>query len=140
MRLIPLIQSPNQSFSVRLDNTRLVMRLKEANAVMFADLERAGSPVVSGMRFIAGEPLIPYRYLEEGNFLFVTLNDELPDWRKFGTSQQLIYLTAAEIDALRALPVTFGDLANRGGGVVEYLTDEIGFILTDDDGNFLTEG
>lgn len=101
MRTIPLSAVPNQSLSVRLDDTRLVLRLKEANGVMVADLERDNETVILGTRVLAGEPIIPYRYLEQGNFLILTINDELPDWNLFGISQTLVYLTIAEVDALR---------------------------------------
>lgn len=101
MRTIPLAAIANQELSVRLDNERLVLRLKEATGVMVADLDRDGVRVLSGVRVLAGEPIIPYRYLESGNFMLLTINEELPDWRLFEVTQSLVYLTAAEVDALR---------------------------------------
>lgn len=101
MRSIPLTAIANQEFSVRLDDQRLVLRLKEANGVMAADLDRDGVRVISGVRVLAGEPIIPYRYLEDGNFILLTINDELPDWQKFESTQKLVYMSAAEIAALR---------------------------------------
>lgn len=101
MRNIPLAPIANQSLSVRLDNQRLVLRIKEAEGVMVADLERDGVAVISGVRVLAGEPIIPYRYLERGNFMLNTLDGELPDWRMFGATQSLVYLTEADIEALR---------------------------------------
>lgn len=99
-REIPLSAVPNQSLTVTLDDERLVLTLKEANGVMVADLERNGTVLLSGTRVLAGEPIIPYGYLESGNFIMLTLNDELPDWRQFQTTQSLIYLTIAEVDAI----------------------------------------
>jgi hypothetical protein len=101
MRTIPISAIANQELSVRLDNERLVLRLKEATGVMVADLDRDGVRILSGVRVLAGEPIIPYRYLESGNFMVQTLDEELPDWRKFGVTQSLVYLTAAEVDALK---------------------------------------
>lgn len=101
MRNIPLAAIANQELSVRLDDERLVLRLKEARGVMVADLDRDGVRIISGVRVLAGEPIIPYRYLESGNFLLTTVNDELPDWRKFASTQRLVYLTVAEVDALQ---------------------------------------
>lgn len=140
MRIVPLAAIPNQSLSVRLDDVRMVLRLKEANGVMVADLERAGTVILSAVRVLAGEPIIPYRYLESGNFLFLTLDDDLPDWRKFNASQQLLYLTAAEIATLRANPATFADLVDQGNYVMQYLTDDAGFYLTEDSGELLIQG
>lgn len=100
MRTIPIAAVPSQSLSIRVDNVRIVLRIKEANGVMIADVERDNTAVISGTRVLAGEPIIPYRYLEEGNFLVLTIDDELPDWREFGISQSLIYITADEVAAL----------------------------------------
>lgn len=100
MRTIPLSATPNQRLSVRLDDTRIVLTLKDTGGAMVADLERAGVLILSGSRVLAGEPIIPYRYIEEGNFIVLTVGDVLPDWREFGISQRLIYITKAEVDAL----------------------------------------
>lgn len=101
MRIIPIAAVANQELSVRLDDQRLVLRLKEARGVMVADLDRDDVRVISATRVLAGEPIIPYHYLESGNFLLMTINDELPDWRNFETTQTLVYLTAAEVAALK---------------------------------------
>lgn len=97
MRNIPLAAVPNQSLSVRLDDQRLVLRLKEANGVMVADLDRDNLRVLSGVRVLAGEPIIPYGYLESGNFMLLTINDQLPDWREFTATQSLVYMSPAEV-------------------------------------------
>lgn len=101
MRDVPVTATPNQSLSILLDNERIVLRLKEANGVMVADVERDGSTIILGTRVLAGEPIIPYHYLEDGNFILLTINDELPDWQQFGQTQSLVYLTTAEVEALR---------------------------------------
>lgn len=138
MRVIPLAAVPNQSFSVRLDDTRMVLRIKEANGVMVADFERAGEQILLGARALAGECIIPYHYLEEGNFIFLTLNDELPAWQSFGVSQSLVYITAAEVAALRADPITVGEIDALNALPAEYLIDDDGFYLTDDNDQRLT--
>lgn len=140
MKLIPVAPVPNQSFSVLLDGTRIVMRLKEANGVMVCDLERGGISVLRASRALAGEAIIPYHYIETGNFIFLTLNGDLPDWRLFGVSQQLIYLSIAEVATLRANPLTFADLVDQGNYVMQYLTDDDGFYLTEDNGDLLIQG
>lgn len=97
MRTIPITAVPNQSLSVQLDNLRYVLRIKEASGVMVADVERDSVTIITGTRVLAGELIIPYHYLEVGNFIILTVNDELPDWRSFGVSQTLIYLEAADL-------------------------------------------
>lgn len=98
MQNIPLLAVPNQSQFVRLGNRRFAFAVKAVSGCMVFDLEIDGLPVLSGSRILAGEPLIPYAYLEEGNFVLLTSNDELPDWREFQKTQQLIYLSADELE------------------------------------------
>lgn len=101
---------------------------------MFADISRDGSVLLTGVRVLAGEPLIPYRYLEDGNFIFITANDEMPFWSEFGNSQVLVYLSKEEIDAVRANPPTMADISEPK---VYFLTDDMGFYLTTDEGALL---
>lgn len=100
MQNIPLAAEPNQSFNVRLDDTRYAVRLKEANGVMVADITIDDVVTLSATRVLAGEPLIPYLYQQVGNFVLLTNGDELPDWSQFGVSQSLVYLSPAELAAL----------------------------------------
>lgn len=140
MLLIPIVATPNQSFSALLDGERVVMRIKEANGVMVVDVSRAGVQVLLASRALTGEAIIPYHYQERGNFMFLTIGDEMPDWSKFGISQQLVYLTAAEVSALRAAPLSITDLVDQGFYVMQYLTDDAGFYLTEDSGELLIQG
>lgn len=102
MQNIPIAAEPNQEFTVRLDDTRYAIRLKETNGVMVADVTIDDVVTITGTRVLAGEFLIPYLYMvgEGGNFLLLTNGDELPDWREFGASQSLVYMSAAELAAL----------------------------------------
>lgn len=140
MQIVPITAVPNQSFSALLDGARVVMRIKEANGVMVADIDRSGVRLLSATRALAGEPLMPYHYMEGGNFIFLTLGDDMPDWRQFGVTQQLVYITAAEIAVLRASPLSFEELVDQGAYVMQYLTDDDGFYLTEDNGTLLIQG
>lgn len=100
MQVIPLVTEANQEFTVRLSDFRFTMRLKEANGVMVADLTVDDAVILSASRVLAGEPIIPYTYLEAGNFLLLTDADALPDWEQFGVTQSLVYLSPDEIAAL----------------------------------------
>lgn len=101
MRTINLSTVPSQSLSVRLDDIRFVLRFKEAAGIMAVDITADEEVLLTGCRVLAGEPLIPYRRLEAGNFVLLTLDGALPDWRQFGNTQTLVYLSAAEIEAIR---------------------------------------
>lgn len=94
--VIPLQVQPNQSFTMRLDGARYQIALKAAGSVMAADISRDGVTLLSGARLVAGTPLLPYRHLQAGNFVFLTSDDSAPWWELFAT-QTLVYLTAAEV-------------------------------------------
>jgi hypothetical protein len=99
---IPLATVPNQSFSIRLSDHFYELVIKETNGCMSVTIFRDNVLILENIRAVAGTPIIPYHYLESGNFIFSTENDDLPDYSQFGISQSLIYATQAEIGALRA--------------------------------------
>lgn len=98
MRTIPLATVPNQQVSINIGENRWTLRIKEAVSSMVADVSLNDQPILSGMRFCVGTPLIPFRYLAgNGNFLLLVNDEELPDWRKFGTTQSLVFVEASEL-------------------------------------------
>lgn len=129
MRIVPLASAPNQSFTLTIDGVRWALALKEARGVLCVDIVRDGVILLSGTRALAGEALIPYRYLQTANFIFVTVGDEMPDWSEFGRSQVLVYVTQEEIDVLTR-PSAFEALAVFDPPPLLY-TDE-GFYITTD--------
>lgn len=100
MRNIPLTQDPNQELTVRVGDRRYTLRLKSTNGVMVADVSIDGAVILRGTRVLAGEPIIPYVYLQDGNFILLTVDDALPDYAQFGVTQSLVFLSAEEIAAL----------------------------------------
>lgn len=99
---IALAAIPNQTFTVQLDNNSYGFVIKAANGIMCADVTINGTLILSGQRLVAGFPIIPYEYLANGNFVITTMNDDLPDYNEFGTTQFLIYASQSEIAALPA--------------------------------------
>lgn len=100
MRNIPLSTDPNQSLSVRLDDARYVLRIFSAAGGMCVDVDRDDVPLLRASRVLAGEPLLPFAWMQEGNFLLLTTGNEIPTYTEFGASQTLVYMSAAEIEAL----------------------------------------
>lgn len=95
---------PKQQFTVVFDNVLWDITLTEAAGIMAATIKSGGevTPVTSGERCVAGELIISkVREAGGGNFLFLTANDDLPWWEKFGITQLLFYASAAEIAAVR---------------------------------------
>lgn len=98
MRLVPLQAIPNQRLTLTLDGNRWDLTIKQARTSMIADVTLNDTPVMQGVRFCVGTPLIPYRYLQgAGNFLLLVDNEQLPDWRQFGASQVLVYVSPGEV-------------------------------------------
>lgn len=101
MQEIPIEALPNQSFSIPLDNNQWDIVIKSTNGTVSVTMTLNGALVIENMRAVAGMRVIPSRYEEAGNFVFVTTNFQVPDYTKFGTTQQLIYASAAELAAQR---------------------------------------
>lgn len=103
MQVIPLETLPKQEFSIRLVDRRFVIGIRETAGVMSVSVERDGVQIVTNNRAVASQMVMPYDYqtADAGNFAFLTLNDELPWWESFNTTQQLIFASLAEIEAVR---------------------------------------
>lgn len=113
---VPVQAIPNQTLSIQLDNNQYDIHIVattatttdtgqgqvagEVNTVI--TIVRNNVTIVSGFRAMSGYPIIPYQYLEDGNFAFLTDNDDYPDYRKFGITQSLIYASASELETIRA--------------------------------------
>ena len=95
----------NQSLSIALDELQYDLTIKETNGVMSVDFVRENITLMQGARVVAGTPLLPYRYQQNGNFIFITSNGELPYFTKFGISQSLIYASPEELASFIAAPI-----------------------------------
>lgn len=91
----------NQQFTAELNGHRVDMTFKACTNIMVVDIAVDEEVILRGHRLVAGEPMIPYRYLNQwGNFVLMTENDELPWWEQFGITQFLVFLTPEEIEGL----------------------------------------
>ena len=102
MRSVQIEAVPNQSFSFSVDNNQWQITLKSLAGIVAASLQLNGTGVIDNARCVANGLIIPYRYLENGNFFFSTANQELPDYTKFNISQSLIYLSPSDLLAIHA--------------------------------------
>lgn len=101
---VPFQSLPSQTFSITLDGYLFEVTIKTTNGCMCASLTVNGVETVTNMRVAAGSPIIPARYLEAGNFMLLTANQQLPDYRIFNVSQSLFYFTASELTTYRTPP------------------------------------
>ena len=96
MLTIPLRQIPNQSVSFNADGAYWRIRVYQAIDNMYADISRNDAVIITGIRCLVGQPLLPYRYMyapDFGNLVF----DNNPDWQTFGDTCNLNYLNSEEL-------------------------------------------
>lgn len=101
MNIIPIQSLPNQSFSVTLNGARFDISVIETNGVMSASIAINGTPVIENVRATASTFLLPYLYQENGNFLFLNMDEKIIYYTKFGVSQILIWLSPDDLAYLR---------------------------------------
>ncbi len=101
--IVPLASVPNQSLSIQLDEKRYVLRLHNVGDLMCIDISIDEETILQGHRLVGSQPIIPYKYLERdgGNFIFATELGDYPFWDQFGVTQTLLYITRAELEAIR---------------------------------------
>lgn len=100
MQEISLENQPNQEFNITLNNVpfRIALRYLEAGCTL-ADIYASDNPVMLGVLCRANEFLIPYPYLaQNGNFVFLSDDDDYPVYTNFGKSCKLYFLTPDEIN------------------------------------------
>lgn len=102
MQLIPIKAIPNQAFNILLDGNTWDFVIRLTNGVMAVSLSKNGVALISNLRVVAGEFVIPAVYQEDGNFMFLTADNKLPDYTLFGVTQSLVYASSAELEAIRA--------------------------------------
>lgn len=99
---IPLKAIPNQDMSIIFGDDSWDIAVRLASGVMSVSLSLNGVAVVENIRAVAGSFIIPAKYQEAGNFIFITSASQLPDYRLFGITQSLVYASADELTILRA--------------------------------------
>lgn len=101
---ITLVSTPNQRFSILLDDYRFEITLRTLrNGGTVATIDRDQVRIVDSVQVVANRLVLPYRYMEAdgGNFYIDGNGGTLPDWTQYGVTQSFLYLTAAELAALR---------------------------------------
>jgi hypothetical protein len=103
-QIIPLQSIPNQSFNINLDGNLwdIVIRTTDGlDPVTVMSLTINGALVIENLIAAAAAPIIPAQYQENGNFMFLTANNQMPIYSQFNVTQSLFYFSAAELAALR---------------------------------------
>lgn len=102
MQNIPIQALPSQTFTyVDPENNQWNISVQLVIAQMAFSFTLNGTPLIKNVTAVAGIRIIPYDYLENGNFVIITQSQQVPDYRQFGTTQHLLFLEAADIKAFR---------------------------------------
>jgi hypothetical protein len=106
MLQLPIQAVPNQEFQAVLDANTWGFTIRSTNGVMSITLVLNGTTLIQNLRCVVGSFVIPSQYEESGNFLFLTSDNDLPDYTQFGTTQSFIYVSAAELVVFRTPPAS----------------------------------
>lgn len=95
--------NPNFEFTVTLEQNKYDIAIRTIGDRTYMSVDCNGADVIDGVLCVPGAIVLPYAYLEGqgGNFVWVTANDNYPNWNNFGTTDFLLYISVAELASLR---------------------------------------
>lgn len=96
---IQLEPLPNQNLTIRLGEHRYEISIKSvSDDLMCISIERDNVMLIQSVRAMPSMMFLPkHKAMGKGNFAFITVNDEYPNYRKFGGDHQLYYYTPEEV-------------------------------------------
>ena len=102
---IELNNIPNQIFTTTINDIDMEITLKlggeENNQIMFFALATNNEYLCPFVPVFANQGILPYPYMISelgGNFIFITDDDEYPNYLNFGTTQNLYFITEDELN------------------------------------------
>lgn len=102
MQEIVVENIPQQSFNVSLGDSQWTLSFRTANNASadctLADIKKDGTDIATGILCIPNMPLIPYEYMQKGNFVFISSDDAYPNYTNFGVTNQLYYVPKEELE------------------------------------------
>lgn len=99
---IDVQQIPNQEFEKEIDGVRYTIKLRTFHKMTLADITIDDTVIKHSVRVCPNTLIIPYKHLTKGgNFVFYSMDGSYPHYTKFGVTQQLVYLTDAEIQEMQ---------------------------------------
>ena len=97
---IDLANIPNQDFTVEAGGQTYQLKFFTSGDVLTVTIIRDNILLFDNIRVVNGTPLIPYRLTATGNFIFIATDEQLPNYKNFGTTQVLYFMTEEEIAAV----------------------------------------
>ncbi len=122
MQTVPIQAIPQQTFTyIDPSNNTWSIGIRNVAMQMAFTFSLNGKLLIQNICAVAGYRIIPYDYLENGNFVLITQNFQLPDYTQFGTTQTLVFLSEADILAfrspIRSLAQVFKSTFDPNGGL-----------------------
>lgn len=101
MQLIELQNTPNQVFNVVLNGVDYRIQVRTIQDLTFISVWKNGSPLFYNQICVPNGFIDPYTYVSDnGKIFFACTDNEYPNYKKFGITQRLYYLTKEEVEAL----------------------------------------
>ena len=97
---IPIVAQPNQEFSIEIGSNLYDFSIKLIVQCLAISISRNNISLISNFRILGNQPILPYRFLYDGNFFLNTENNEIAIWSELGISQKLYYLSNNEISSI----------------------------------------
>lgn len=107
MKTIPIYATPNQRITFVDREVQYEIRIETRKGTVSFDIVVDNVDVVLGARAVINTPIVyPVDAMPDRYFMVYGLDNELVDYKKFGTSQILLLIYAEDFDvALPAFPI-----------------------------------
>lgn len=98
MQQIPLTKTPQQNFTVTLNDTDFEISLRTADDIMLISISAGGVELIKNVKCFPEQPILQFPYLQKnGDFWFKTVNGIYPFWTDFDVTTFLFYLSPEEL-------------------------------------------
>ena len=99
MYLIELDKIPNQTFTVMLDNVNYRVALRTIQGLTYISVWANGDILFYNQLCTPNQFVNPFNYVStNGKFYFKCTTGDYPNYKEFGNTQSLYFLTKDEVD------------------------------------------
>lgn len=98
MQQIPLQNTPQQNFTITLNDTDFEISLRTADDIMLISISAGGVEYIQNAKCFPNQPILQFPYLQKnGDFWFKTINGGYPNWQDFENTCFLFYLSPEDL-------------------------------------------
>ena len=96
---IPLQAIPNQNLKYQAEDELYDITIRTTKYATHISISRDDEAIISNQILIPNSLVMRYNYdVTNGNFIFESMQDNLPDYNKFGVTQFLYYVDNSELE------------------------------------------